>query len=133
MQSHHGLHGIGNKNTNNHQAQFGRLWSPIFLVSIQFTSMYYVRLIPEIRKLSHRQSSAPADRRRPGLRGLKLGVFGVGWMGEPGAVSGVAGWGMLVRFGAGGGPPARGVFLDFAHFGAAAVGVGFGARAVADR
>lgn len=60
-------------------------------------------------------------------------MFRVCGMGEPGAVSGVAGWGMLVRFGAGSGPPARGVLLDFAHFGAAAVGAGFGARAVADR
>ena len=66
-------------------------------------------------------------------RGLKLGVFGVGWMREPGAGSGAAGWGVLVGFGAGSGPPARGVLLDFAHFGAAAVGVCFGARAVADR
>jgi hypothetical protein len=37
MQSHHGLHGIGNNNTNSHQAQFGRLRFPIFSDSIQFT------------------------------------------------------------------------------------------------
>ena len=39
MQSHHGLHGIGNNNTNSHQAQFGRLRFPIFSDSIQFTSI----------------------------------------------------------------------------------------------
>ena len=54
-------------------------------------------------------------------------------MREPGAVSCVVGWGVLVGFGAGSGPPTRGVFLNFAHFGTAAVCVGFGARAVADR
>lgn len=40
MQSHHGLHGIGNNNTNSHQAQFGRLRFPIFSDSIQLTSIY---------------------------------------------------------------------------------------------
>jgi hypothetical protein len=53
MQSHHGLHGIGNNNTNSHQAQFGRLRSPIFSDSIRFTSIYVQLLIPEIRKLTH--------------------------------------------------------------------------------
>jgi hypothetical protein len=28
MQSHQGLHGIGNNKTSSHQAQFGRLLSP---------------------------------------------------------------------------------------------------------
>jgi hypothetical protein len=54
-------------------------------------------------------------------------------MGKPGAVSGVVGRGVLVRFGAGGCPPARGVLPDFTHFGAAAVGTGFRARAVTGR
>lgn len=54
-------------------------------------------------------------------------------MREPGAVSGVVGWGMLMWFGAGSGPPARGVFLDLAHFGATPVGVCFGARAITNR
>ena len=80
----------------------------------------------------------PNGQRRPtaddlGAGGLQLGVFCVGGMREPGAVSGIAGRGVLMGFGAGSGPPTRGVFLDFAHFGAAAVRVGFGARAVADR
>jgi hypothetical protein len=66
-------------------------------------------------------------------RGLKLRVFGVPWMGKPGAVSGVVGWGVLVGFGAGSRPPARGVFPNLAHFGAAAVGACFGARAVTNR
>ena len=52
---------------------------------------------------------------------------------DPGAISGVVGWGMLVGFGAGSGPPTRGILLNFAHFGTATVRVGFGARAVADR
>jgi len=52
MQSHHGLHGIGNNNTNSHQAQFGRLRFPIFSDSIQFISIF-VQLMPENRKLAH--------------------------------------------------------------------------------
>jgi hypothetical protein len=53
-------------------------------------------------------------------------------MRKPGAVSGVVGWGMLVRFGASSSPPTRGVFLNFAHFGAAAARVCFRASAVTD-
>jgi hypothetical protein len=60
MQSHHGLHGIGNNNTNSHQAQFGRLRFPIFPDSIQFTSIY-VQLIPEIYKLTHYRLSPKSD------------------------------------------------------------------------
>ncbi len=60
-------------------------------------------------------------------------MFSVRRMREPGSVSGVVGRGMLMGFGASGGPPARGVFLNFAHFGTAAVRVCFGARAIADR
>jgi hypothetical protein len=52
MQSHHGLHGIGNNHTNSHQAQFGRLRFPISSDSIPFTSKY-VQLIPEVCKLTH--------------------------------------------------------------------------------
>jgi hypothetical protein len=50
MQSHHGLHGIGNNNTNSHQAQFVRLRFPFFSDSIQFTSLY-LQLIPDICEL----------------------------------------------------------------------------------
>jgi hypothetical protein len=52
MQSHHGLHGTGNSNTNSHQAQLGRLRFPIFSDSIQFTSIY-VQSIPETYRLTH--------------------------------------------------------------------------------
>jgi hypothetical protein len=36
MQSHHGLHGIGNSHTTSNQAQFGRLWFPVLSDSIKF-------------------------------------------------------------------------------------------------
>jgi len=57
MPSHHGLRGIGNNDTNSHQAQFGRLRFPIFSDSIQFTSIY-VQLMPEIYKLTQWQGGS---------------------------------------------------------------------------
>jgi hypothetical protein len=49
MQSHHGLHGIGNSSTNSHQAQFGRLRLRILSDSIRFISIY-AQVILEICK-----------------------------------------------------------------------------------
>jgi hypothetical protein len=51
MQSHQGLHGIGNNNSTSHQAQFGRLRFAIFSESIPFTSLC-VPSIPELCKLT---------------------------------------------------------------------------------
>jgi hypothetical protein len=56
MQSHHGLHGIGNNTTKSHHAHFGRLRLPIFSDSILFTSLC-VHSIPEKCKLSHQRKT----------------------------------------------------------------------------
>ena len=64
---------------------------------------------------------------------LQLSVFGVIWVREARTGVGVIGRRVGVGLGATGCPPAGGVLLQLAHLGAASMGVGFGAGAVANR
>lgn len=66
-------------------------------------------------------------------RWLALRVLSVVGVGKAGTGAGIVGWAMLVGFRATGSPPAGGVLFEFAHFGAAAAGVGFRAGAITGR